>query len=128
MADEQLWRAIGELRNQQQTTALGQVRIEGKLDLIAERMEQSAEQRNRMESAIEKIEGHLDTQNGRLRKSEEAIQDLKKTRPLERGPFTRNQKVAAGALLTPVAMGAFDLLRHGIELLLAVVKSGAAKP
>jgi septal ring factor EnvC (AmiA/AmiB activator) len=119
-------------------------RIEGKLDTIGVRIDANSEQRERMERTLNKIEIHLRELNGRTRKSEDHIAELRHghsnmfhelARALQAQPdgsvqlvmpqrptLSRGQKAGLAAMAAPMVLGAMELLRQAFELAAALAK------
>ena len=80
-----------DLRDAVQATVLRCAQIDGKIDLITQKLEASGEQRDRVERKTDQIETHLREQNGRLRKAEGGLKDTAKD-------ISRLEKVVYGAV------------------------------
>lgn len=116
-------------------------RIEGKLDTISVQIQANADQRERMEETLEKIESHLRVLNGRTRKSEDAVAELRFGQMLstelsralalqpdgtvvvsqQRPALSKGQKAGMAAIAAPMLLGCIELLRQAVELATAVM-------
>ncbi len=124
-------------------------RLQGKIETIGVQIDANAEQRDRMETTLKDISASLRELNGRTRKSEDAIaelrhghsafmQELSRTLAVQpdggvlltlpvRPPMTAKQKAGVTAIAVPLVLGGIDMLRQGFELAIEWLKHGAGK-
>jgi septal ring factor EnvC (AmiA/AmiB activator) len=118
-------------------------RMNGKLDTIGVQIQSNTDQRDVMQATLDKIESHLRELNGRTRKSEDAVAELRfnqqnllgelaralKTQPdgtlqvvtppadaEERPPLTKGQKAGMAGLGVTMVFGLIELLKHAMDL------------
>jgi ABC-type transporter Mla subunit MlaD len=125
-------------------------RIEGKIDTVDATLAAGIEQRRDMQESLREIARHLRELNGRTRKSEDNISSLQfghtellqsLTRSLKTSPdgmlqvitaappeadakpaLSNSQKAGMAAFAVPLVLGLFDLLKHALDLGMAVLQ------
>ncbi len=148
-ADRRAQGVVEQLQRQVTGVDKSVVRLEGKIETIAVRIESNVEQRERMEVTLQDIAHQMRVANGRTRKNEDAISELQhgqaevlrelaRTLSLQpdgtvsitlpqRAPLNKKQKVGIAALIVPILIEGIDLIRQGIELAIEWLRHGAGK-